>query len=74
MAMSRERPQDTRVSDPSAVTPADVERLAALIGFPIDPAHRAATARQLTILFAAARLLEEFPLNEDVAPAPEFQP
>ena len=62
------------MSDPRAVTPADVERLAALIGFPIDPAHRAATARQLTILFAAARLLEEFSLGEQVEPAPGFRP
>ena len=62
------------MSEPRAMTEADVERLAALIGFPIDPAHRAAAGRQLTILLAAARLLEEFPLDEDVAPAPEFRP
>ena len=62
------------MTDPRATTEADVERLAVLIGFPIDPGHRAATARQLTILFAAARLLDEFPLDEDVAPAPEFRP
>ena len=62
------------MSESRAMTPADVERLAALIGVPIDAVHRAATARQLTILFAAARLLEEFPLDEHVAPAPEFRP
>ena len=62
------------MSEPRAMTEADVERLAALLGVPIDPAHRAAAARQLTILFAAARLLEEFPLGEDVALAPEFRP
>jgi hypothetical protein len=62
------------VSEPRPVTEADVERLAALIGVPIDAGHRAATARQLTILLAAARLLDGFALDEDVAPAPEFRP
>ena len=62
------------MSEPRPMTEADVEALATLIGFPIDPAHRAATARQLTILFAAARLLDEFALDEHAEPAPEFHP
>jgi len=42
---------------------ADVERLAALLGLPIEP-------ESLT----AARLLAEFPLPDDVEPAPTFRP
>ena len=62
------------MTDPAPITEVDVERLAALLGFFVDPAYRAATAQQLTSLFAAARLLDDFPLGEDVEPAPEFRP
>ena len=53
---------------------ADVDRMAGLIGLTIVPAHRAAVAQQLTGLLATARLFADFPLGEDVEPAPGFRP
>ncbi len=52
----------------------DVERLAALIGLPIEAESRAAVAEILAGLLTAARLLAEFPLPDDVEPAPIFRP
>ncbi len=53
---------------------ADVERLSALLGLPIEPESRAAVADNLAGLLTAARLLAEFPLPDDVEPAPIFRP
>jgi len=53
---------------------ADVERLAALLGLPIEPVSRAAVAEILVGRLTAARLLAEFPLHDDVEPAPTFRP
>ena len=53
---------------------ADVERLAALVGIPIEPESRAAVAENLAGLITAARRLAEFPLPEGVEPAPIFRP
>jgi len=62
------------VSAASRVTEADVERLAALVGLPIDPDDRAAVAAALAGLLDAATLVMEFPLPEDIHPAPVFRP
>ena len=52
----------------------DVERLAAQVGLSIAPASRAAVARHLAALLAAARLVDEFPLPDTIEPAPRFEP
>lgn len=52
----------------------DVERLAALLGLPIEPESRAAVAEMLSGLLTAARMLEDFPLPDDAEPAPIFRP
>jgi hypothetical protein len=46
---------------------------AALIALPIDPRFRADVVDHLARLVAAAELLEEFPLPEDVEVAPVFR-
>ena len=55
-------------------TAAEVQRLAEVIGLPLETEVLAAVAEQLTGLLAAARLFTDFPLSEDVAPAPIFRP
>ena len=62
------------MSETTPLSDADIERMAALIGLTVAPAHRAAVAQQLTGLLAAARLFADFPLGEDVEPAPGFRP
>ena len=56
------------------MTAADVERLAARLGLPLEPEAAAAIAEQLAGYFAIAPLLTEFPLPDDVVPAPIFRP
>jgi hypothetical protein len=56
------------------VTEADVERLAAVVGVPIDPAEIPAVATALAVLLNAAQLVSEFPLSDDVEAAPVFRP
>lgn len=51
-----------------------LEAMGAPIGLSIDPAYRVNVARYLAALFDAAALLDEFPLAEDVEPAPIFRP
>jgi hypothetical protein len=62
------------VVNPARVTEADVERLAALAGVPIAPEDLPAVAVALGVLLGAARLVTEFPLRDDVEPAPVFRP
>jgi hypothetical protein len=59
--------------DPSDVI-AYAERTAAAIGLPLDPARKAAVAQQLGALLAAAAMVLEFPLPDDVESAPVFEP
>ena len=54
-------------------TEADVERLAAALGLPLEPGSAAAVAEQLAGLLAYARLFAEFPLPDDVEPPPDFR-
>jgi len=58
----------------STLTEADVERLAALLGLPLEPGSAAAVAAQLAGLMTSARLFTEFPLPDDVEPAQVFRP
>ena len=50
------------------------ERMAAAIGLPLDSARRPAVAQHLAILLAAAALVLEFPLPDEVEGAPVFEP
>ena len=50
------------------------ERAAAAIGLPLDPARKAAVAQQLGAMLAAAALVLEFPLPDEVEAAPVFEP
>src|SRR5438445_9804424 len=63
-----------RSQERAVVSEADVERLAALLGLPIEPDSLAAVAENLTGLLTAARLLAELHLPDDVEPAPIFRP
>ena len=53
---------------------ADVERLGVLIDLPIPAEDRTAVAAALTGLLTAAERVLEFPLPDDVHPAPVFRP
>jgi hypothetical protein len=50
------------------------ERAAAAIGLPLDPERRPAVGQQLAGLLAAAALVLEFPLPDEVEAAPVFEP
>jgi hypothetical protein len=52
------------------VTAAEVERLAALLGLPLEPGSAAAVAEHLDSLLAYAQLFAEFPLPDDAEPPP----
>lgn len=56
------------------VTREEVERLAAIVGLPLDPESAAAVAEHLTGLLDFARLFVEFPLPDDVEPPAIFRP
>ena len=56
------------------LTAAEVQRLAEVIGLPVEAEVLASVAEQLTALLAAARLFTDLPLSEDVASAPVFHP
>jgi len=62
------------MSSPVRVTEADVERLAGLVGLTISPGELPAVATALGVLLAAAQLVSEFPLPDDVEAAPVFRP
>ena len=53
------------------VSEADVDRLAEQVGLRIDPADRAGAAMALAVLLAAVM---EFPLPDEIHPAPVFRP
>jgi 1-carboxybiuret hydrolase subunit AtzG-like len=50
------------------------ERAAAAIGLPLDPARKAAVVQHLAVMLAAAALVLEFPLPDEVEAAPVFEP
>jgi len=56
----------------------DVERFvaasAAAIGLSIAPAHQPGVVANLERIAAMARLVMEFPLPEEIEPAPVFEP
>ena len=50
------------------------EHAAAAIGLPLDPARKAAVVQHLAVMLAAAALVLEFPLPDEVEAAPVFEP
>jgi hypothetical protein len=53
---------------------AHVDHAAKLIGLPILPEHRPGVVRAMGVIAAAARLVMDFPLPDDVEAAPVFEP
>lgn len=51
-----------------------VAQAARLAGLALDAERRAAVARQLAFLLQAAAQFADFPLGDDVTPAPVFDP
>ena len=51
-----------------------VDAAAALIGLPLDPAHRPGVVLNLERIAQMAALLAEFPLPDAAEPAPVFRP
>jgi hypothetical protein len=51
-----------------------VDATAALIGLPIDPAHRPGVILNMERIAEMAAMVMEFPLPDEVEPAPVFQP
>jgi hypothetical protein len=51
-----------------------VDAAAALIGLPIDPAHRPGVVVNLERIAQMAALVMEFALPEEAEPAPVFRP
>ena len=51
-----------------------LDAAAALLGLPLDPAHRPGVLLNLRRLAEMAALVTEFPLPDDAEPAPVFTP
>jgi Protein of unknown function (DUF4089) len=51
-----------------------VDRAAAIAGLEIAPEHRAGVIEHLAGTLALAATIMEFPLDDDVEPAPVFRP
>ena len=51
-----------------------VDAAAALVGLPIDPAHRPGIVLNLRRIADLAALVMEFPLPDDIEAAPVFAP
>ncbi|MCA3246926.1 MAG: DUF4089 domain-containing protein [Azospirillum sp.] len=51
-----------------------IDRTAALLGLPLDPAHKPGVAANLGRTAAIAKLVTEFPLPDDVEPGPVWRP
>jgi hypothetical protein len=51
-----------------------VDAAAALIGLPIDPAHRPGVVLNLERIAQMAALVMDFPLPDEIEPAPVFRP
>lgn len=51
-----------------------VDRAAALIALPLDPAHKPGVVANLGRTAAIAKLVTEFPLPDDIEPGPVWRP
>ena len=56
------------------LTDADIDRLAAMLGLTIDPSSRTAVREHMAAMLAAAQLVTDFPLPDDLEAAPIFRP
>jgi hypothetical protein len=63
-----------RMADQPFDAEAYVDAAAALIGLPLDPAHRPGVVLNLERVAAMAALVMEFPLPEETEPAPVYTP
>jgi Protein of unknown function (DUF4089) len=62
------------MADQSFDAEAYVDAAAALIGLPIDPAHRPGVVVNLDRIAQMAALVMEFTLPDEAEPAPVFRP
>jgi putative aminopeptidase FrvX len=62
------------MADQSFDAEAYVDAAAALIGLPIDPAHRPGVVVNLDRIAQMAALVMEFALPDEAEPAPVFRP
>ena len=62
------------MSDQPFDAEAFVDAAAALIGLPIDPAHRPGVVLNMERIAQMAALVMEFPLPDEIEPAPVFRP
>jgi hypothetical protein len=51
-----------------------VEQMAAIVGLPLQPEHQPGVIENFTRIQAIAQLVMEFPLPEEIEPAPTFNP
>ncbi|PSB20587.1 DUF4089 domain-containing protein [Phormidesmis priestleyi ULC007] len=51
-----------------------VDRIAALVGLPLNPDHRPGVVANFERIQAIAQLVMEFPLPEEIEAAPVFEP
>ena len=61
------------MSDQPFNAEAYVDAAAALIGLPIDPAHRPGVVLNMERIAQMAALVMEFPLPDEIEPAPVFR-
>jgi hypothetical protein len=62
------------MDEPSFAADAYVDAAAALIGLPLDPAHRPGVVLNLARIAQMAALVMEFSLPDETEPAPVFRP
>jgi hypothetical protein len=65
---------ENEMPDQSFDAEAYLDAAAALLGLPIDPAHRPGVLLNLQRLAEMAALVMEFPLPDEIEPAPVFTP
>lgn len=60
------------MNPPDPAIAALVDAQAAAIGLPLDAAHRPGTIQNMELIAAMAKLVMDFPLPQDIEPAPVF--
>jgi Protein of unknown function (DUF4089) len=62
------------MSEKSLNTAQYVEKMSLLINLPLDPEHRPGVIENMKRIIAVAKLVNEFPLPEEIETAPVFEP
>jgi hypothetical protein len=62
------------MTDPKLDISAFVDQMAAIVDLPLQPEHRPGVVANFERIHTIAQLVMEFPLDEDIEVAPEFQP